>query len=874
MLKIRKAPFSSAIVAALVAFGCANVASAQRPYQEYWEQRMEEQEPVEVIEDDAPVRDLDSEQFLVPAGQTVGETYFPGDPAVTIPPMEAAALENYASGALALESGNPYKALEGFREAAKRSPKSAYLRLRAAEIAVSLNDLEIAEELVDEVLALDSGNSRALIARGDIAIRRQRYPEAAEWYERALAEKPGNIQALLMLTRLAYDVERDFESTRDLSQRILHEDDRNLQALLWYAEASSYLDDIEGAATHYGRLLYYRPDLVDRMVEMARRLSSLGKKEMATRLFEESLMTDPGNPSYLAQWQQLLAESGEETVREGYERILETSNNDPEVANLFAKYLSNAGNRDRLRELRLTVLEGYPQHIPSLMDLAKISLEQNDFPTAREYFEKVLSARPNDSATYRDIGAEYLKHGDYVDAREVLETALLLDPEDVDSLNMLAGIEEWEDNPKIAELLLNRAIEATSDKNPMIMRLARLYFRTGDYAKAEQTFRRVLVTEPRDSGAWTSIALTRVQAGDETMVGDIEDEVIETLGDDSAVLVYLASVAAEAGMVERARRILVDYLLAQPESLAARAELARIYAHTHEEAKAIAVMQSANQHARDTQTQLQLKVRFAELYETLGQFKKASDTWGEIADAIPSQLVYRERQIVATLRAGQRDAAEKALADLVSEFGRDRPNEVQKIRATYYMRQGDPARAVRVLSDLVKENPDDMDAVFQLANAGGEANNMEVAEANYRRILSMGESALNTYYAVAANNLAYLFSERNIRLDEAEELATIALKKEPNSPIYMDTLAWINYQRGDLELARKQLEKAARSVATDPEIYSHLGQVYEELGESALAYTYYEKALKADPTLDDVREKRDALAITSSRGKVPTQADQ
>ena len=82
-------------------------------------------------------------------------------------------------------------------------------------------------------------------------------------------------------------------------------------------------------------------------------------------------------------------------------------------------------------------------------------------------------------------------------------------------------------------------------------------------------------------------------------------------------------------------------------------------------------------------------------------------------------------------------------------------------------------------------------------------NNGAEAEKNYRKALEITPDT-----PIAANNLAWLIAETNGNLDEALTLAQNAVRKNPNSAGFYDTLGWIYHKKGLKSQAIEQLKKA------------------------------------------------------------------
>jgi len=99
----------------------------------------------------------------------------------------------------------------------------------------------------------------------------------------------------------------------------------------------------------------------------------------------------------------------------------------------------------------------------------------------------------------------------------------------------------------------------------------------------------------------------------------------------------------------------------------------------------------------------------------------------------------------------------------------------------------------------------------------------------------------------AMNNYAYHLSERNERLDYAMELSEKAVAAEPENTAYMDTLGWIHFKKGNYDEALRYIQKAADTGNPDADVFEHLGDVYNALGEREKAKIWWQKALNEDP---------------------------
>ncbi|MBP7651992.1 tetratricopeptide repeat protein [Candidatus Dependentiae bacterium] len=82
---------------------------------------------------------------------------------------------------------------------------------------------------------------------------------------------------------------------------------------------------------------------------------------------------------------------------------------------------------------------------------------------------------------------------------------------------------------------------------------------------------------------------------------------------------------------------------------------------------------------------------------------------------------------------------------------------------------------------------------------------------------------------IAYNNIAYLYADMGVNLEEALRYAETSIKLDPNNRgYYFDTLGWIYYRMNDFTRAKEFLEK---SVFYNPSAIRkyHLAQVYKKL---------------------------------------------
>ena len=107
---------------------------------------------------------------------------------------------------------------------------------------------------------------------------------------------------------------------------------------------------------------------------------------------------------------------------------------------------------------------------------------------------------------------------------------------------------------------------------------------------------------------------------------------------------------------------------------------------------------------------------------------------------------------------------------------------------------------------------------------------------------------------IANNALGYFFAETSRNLTEAVQLIKKALKVQPESGAYIDSLGWVYYKQGKLDEALKLLEDAF-GKEEDGVIAEHIGDVLYRLDRRKEAADYWKRAQELDPWLDSATER-------------------
>jgi len=108
-------------------------------------------------------------------------------------------------------------------------------------------------------------------------------------------------------------------------------------------------------------------------------------------------------------------------------------------------------------------------------------------------------------------------------------------------------------------------------------------------------------------------------------------------------------------------------------------------------------------------------------------------------------------------------------------------------------------------------------------------------------------------YATAYNALGYSYADRNIKLQKAKRYIEVALSYEPNNHYILDSMGWVHFKLGNLEIALRFIKKAY-TIIKDPEIAAHLGEILWIQGKKEEAKEVWNNSLNVYPSNTVLRE--------------------
>lgn len=473
---------------------------------------------------------------------------------------------------------------------------------------------------------------------------------------------------------------------------------------------------------------------------------------------------------------------------------------------------SRSGDR-ALRNARAW-LDAYPESRRANRAVLQLLVAMNRISDSSSYLRREVEATPAEAkpATFLSITQLYSNASDKPLAADVVEQALDSELKDkkngpmawaaIGHMRLIAGQkaaalqavqsgQQLDPDTGVIALLSMELLEAGS---PEVEPIVKRYLQKSPSPQIRMAYARVLLGQKRVEEAKQQLLIITKDSPD--------------YAEAWAVLASLQLQADELNAAQKTIESFAALLPALPQGVARNAGQAQYFllqAGLAEKQKRYADADAYLIRIPDAANLLNIQVRRADLMVQQGKIKEAR----ALIQAVPATGPNQQRL--------------KTLAEVQLLRDADQNSEAYALQLT-----------------LQKQSPNDAELTYDTAMLAERAGKFDDMEKLLRDLIARTPDFQHAY-----NALGYSLAERNIRLDEAQELIQKALDMQPDDPFITDSLAWVKYRKGDLAGAEILLEKAY-ARRQDAEIAAHLGEVLWKNGKRDRAQQIWKQGLKAD----------------------------
>lgn len=596
---------------------------------------------------------------------------------------------------------------------------------------------------------------------------------------------------------------------------------------------------------------------------LAKRAAQDGRFDEALTRLGRVIAKNPDDPVLRYERAMVLIDAGQIDKAETELRAVLVKNPDFYDANrILGRVLLDRGSTNRARvEEALRYLQAAfksaPDDFSTGMAVAHILTSLERMPEAERVLATMVERAPDQRALNYQYAQVLTKLGRGAESKPYLERAVAVDPTFSPGIMQLLEMYEQENEWDKAAALLQPLI----DEEPLNLELQRqqafFYLRAGDARNARDRFRVLAASDPKDLRSLFYLAESLNDLEEYAEAEGLFRKLLESDPKDADVMASLGISLTGQKKWDDASRTFQQLLalgeLPDHSQALARTQLAYIDLQKENYAAAVESARPAFVFRDKPNTQA---INIA--LEALRKQKKTDE-----ATALLEPLVaqFKEdpfvnaRYIEALTRAGQKGKAAQHAA-LQTKLGTR--NAIAAAEA--YVQAGDLAAAVAHVKAAVGARPDDVDLQFELGSVLERAGDQEGAERAFLALLEKKPE-----HAPSLNYLGYMWAESGRNLEKAHEMLVRAVTQEPTNGAYVDSLGWVYFRLGNLELAEKYLTDATSLVPRDATVHEHLGDVLAKRGDMSRALQAYRTAITLDPDAKEAEKIRSKIAEIERR---------
>ncbi len=457
---------------------------------------------------------------------------------------------------------------------------------------------------------------------------------------------------------------------------------------------------------------------------------------------------------------------------------------------------------------------------------------------------------------YSDAYAQSLAiSGDYTAARRLYSKAIERSPQDPTPYVMVAMLYRQSNMPYAAISIIDSA-EMAVGKNSYLSSVKRdLLLSTGQYDKAISEAQSAAEMEP--SSLESRLVLAELYASSrQDSLARVEYNAAMKIDSTSVVVLsslsqFQLSIADYDGYLATLRKLFAS------DEQSIEAKIANFKHITSDMKFYSRYLLSIDMLAISLWRQYPDDKRILELYTqhliTSGRLDDALEVFKVESRRLPADYDVFQSVIDIESYKQRIDSVELYTARAIELFP-DR-YELQLTRANVYAYTKQHKRAIDSYRAILDKMPSDTlrsqvmgfigDNYHQLsllekAGSSRERRQMRLAYKSYDKALEYDGANV-----MVLNNYAYFLSLERRDLERALNMAGRVVALTDKNPTYMDTYAWILFELGRLDEAKKIMQQAiALDTTNSAELPFHYAEILAALGETFMAEIYYEKALK------------------------------
>lgn len=503
-------------------------------------------------------------------------------------------------------------------------------------------------------------------------------------------------------------------------------------------------------------------------------------------------------------------------------------------------------------------LDIHPNAASALYEVSQYYMFLRQVPQGQEALEKAVANAPDNYWYSQGLASLYQQQNELDKAVTLLEQMVVRFPAKQDPLFNLLDLYGRQEKYDEVISTLNRLEKRMGKNEQLSMEKFRIYLQMKDDKKAFQEIESLVQEYPMDMRYQVILGDVYLQNGKKQEAYDVYQKVLAAEPDNPMAIFSMASYYKQTGQEELYQQQLDTLLLNKKVTPDTKVGVMRQMIVENEQADkdSTQIIALFDRIMKQEQDDPQIPMLYAQYLLSKKMESESVPVLEQVVDLDPTNKAARMMLIGA---AAKKEDYKQIIK--VCEPGIEATPDALEFYyylAIAYNQAEKPDSVISICTRALEHKTADgkKEIVSEFYSILGDMyhtqKQMKEAYAAYDSALVYNPSNIG-----ALNNYAYYLSVERRDLDKAEEMSYKTVKAEPNNATYLDTYAWILFEKGNYAEARIYIDNAMKSEGGDKSdvIVEHCGDIYYMTGDVDGALKYWQEALDMGSESKTLKEK-------------------
>lgn len=499
-----------------------------------------------------------------------------------------------------------------------------------------------------------------------------------------------------------------------------------------------------------------------------------------------------------------------------------------------------------------------PNASSALYEISQYYMFLRQVPQGQAALEQAVAFAPDNYWYSQGLVSLYQQQNELDKAANLLEKMVTRFPSKQDPLFSLLDIYSRQEKYNDVISTLNRLEKRLGKNEQLSMEKFRIYLQMKDDKKAFQEIESLVQEYPMDMRYLVILGDVYLQNGKKQEAYDAYQKVLAVEPDNPMALFSMASYYEQTGQKELYQQQLDTLLLNKKVTPDTKINVMRQVIAENEQSSvkdSTQVIALFDRMMKQDLDDPQIPMLYSQYLLSKNMEKEAVPVLEQVVDLDPTNKAARLMLVSAAVRKEDYKQIIK-----VCEPGIEATPDALELYyylaiAYHQAEQGDSVLSVcnRALEHITPDTRKEVISDFYsiMGDVYHTKKLMTEAYAAYDSALVYNPSNIG-----ALNNYAYYLSVERRDLDKAEEMSYKTVKAEPNNSTYLDTYAWILFEKGNYAEARIYIDNAMKNDGEKSDvIVEHCGDIYFMTGDVEGALKYWKKALEMGSESKTLKQK-------------------